>query len=164
MSADDIEQGEDPGIPPSEKRHPLLGVPINDEDRDWWSVGVREHSPEQRIVAARAILAEADPDCIAWRDHEEAVVSHLAGLLKAEFLRQHIVDNVYDDDDCGSWECGCEDVGWFCTEADGDPWPFFSATREQIDAASYTVTLTRPLCVDGELSLTESETRTGRLA
>ena len=27
-----------------------------------------------------------------------------------------------------------------------------------------TVTLTRPLCVDGELSLTESETRTGRLA
>lgn len=120
------------------RRHPLLASPIANEDCDWWAVGVRSHDDDQRISAARAILHESDPDCVSWQDHEKEAVAHFAQLLKPVMLREHIAPNDFDAKDGeGLWDCACQDEGWFCINGDGDPWPFFSATREQIDEASF---------------------------
>ncbi len=130
--------------------HPCLWATISDDDGDVYSIGVPSADDEYRYAAAVRMLTSGavDPDYIAWADHADEVIAALAAALSPAILRQHVKEprefctpecEGYGAEDCDehySYECGCPEQGWWCSEADGPEWAFFTATREGIDAAA----------------------------
>lgn len=125
--------------------HWLVGDVIANEDFDWFAVAVKEHDEHARQSAAVAILHWPDASLPEFytRDAERMAEDAIAARLNPSWLREHVSDMPWDDendDQCG-WPCGCEDVGWFCTNGDGPLIPFFKGKREDIELAAQTALL-----------------------
>lgn len=138
----------------------MLWTAVTDEDGDHGTVGVPDHGDEHRLRAAQLVFDVIEPDWIGWSDHRDECAAAVAPLMKPCTLRQHVTAPWHEHEagECGTEDeidqavtdgteaetlackreeggCGCEDEGWICEEADGEPFPYLSVRRLEVDEA-----------------------------